>query len=959
MLKIERVQTLQYMGSKNRLLNSICAPIIEDKEIKTVIDLFAGSGTVGYALSPYKKIISNDLEFYAFVINNAILNGCCIDNADLAEFRRRIREQYNNSCNSISEAIDEEERLFGIDAEYYQEYANFSDNTPSVFNPYTDVKALKCIERIAQQVIPGNDLQDVSFPCLFLTYFANAYFGIRQCCQIDAIASQIFGIADERQRYVLLAALMSAMSTCASTTTHFAQFLKVKSKSTFQNIRDKREQDIFVLFDEALERFKEKKLLSKNSDNNCCYNMDFLDCLMNVHPEGKAVVYADPPYFKEHYSRYYHVLNTLCLYDYPELAINPQTKKYSIGRYRSDRNVSDFGKRAKVIDAFKKLINLCADKHFDLVISYSENSLVKVFEILKLAEERYRVKVEKVELKHSTQGRATVTEQKVKEFIIFCDNPDSGEVNIKRFSNKLKTIKPIVDNPAGFIHNYMARKPYNVVSELIKTFTTENETVFDPMFGSGTTLIEASKLGRKAIGCDINPIAYKLTEVSLSDWDLVRIESIIRQFVQAVETECEGLYIFNEGDSTRILERCHFDFVDGNLIPVGYWYKDVIKGKLSGRKKGEVTPQFCELYYSYDRKATKRLKNKSLIPNSRIAIKEEYSVFDYFCNRNLLAMDRIFEVLDSYKKCYGYEVLEILVSSSINLIKLSDKKASSQMPYWLPQNNVTSRNACLVISKKAEAVLKGLSYLNEVCRTKVGNGVDVFNEPAQSIDQYKLKPESVDLVLTDPPYTDQVPYLEYNQLWFDLFGIENEVDYTSELVVSDAPSRNKDNSDFNQILSKIIGRCNKALKPGGLFVMFYHTFDLKSWANILRMMRDKNFKYLNQIPTASPRKSFKTIMSPRSTLDGNYLLFFEKEEWIERSNFTGNLDDAISAANICAERIIRSQEYVTTQDLYDNGMLKEAFEYGYLELLAEKFKTFVDVIKNEFDYIDGYWEVKK
>ena len=66
------------------------------------------------------------------------------------------------------------------------------------------------------------------------------------------------------------------------------------------------------------------------------------------------------PYFKEHYSRYYHVLNTLCLYDYPALPINPQTHELSIGRNREDRRGSDFGKKAKALGAFETLITKCA-----------------------------------------------------------------------------------------------------------------------------------------------------------------------------------------------------------------------------------------------------------------------------------------------------------------------------------------------------------------------------------------------------------------------------------------------------------------------------------------------------------------------------------------------------------------------------------------------------------------------
>ena len=59
----------------------------------------------------------------------------------------------------------------------------------------------------------------------------------------------------------------------------------------------------------------------------------------------------------------------------------------------------------------------------------------------------------------------------------------------------------------------------------------------------------------------------------------------------------------------------------------------------------------------------------------------------------------------------------------------------------------------------------------------------------------------------------------------------------------------------------------------------------------------------------------------------------------------------------CADRIIRSQKQTTTQDLYDQGMLKEAFEEGYLFMLSEKYNTFADVLKGKYKYKDGYWEV--
>lgn len=80
------ISTLQYVGSKARIISHICDPIIKNNSIKTVVDLFAGTGSVGYALKGYKNIISNDIEHYAFIINQAILNGCNFSAEDEAAF---------------------------------------------------------------------------------------------------------------------------------------------------------------------------------------------------------------------------------------------------------------------------------------------------------------------------------------------------------------------------------------------------------------------------------------------------------------------------------------------------------------------------------------------------------------------------------------------------------------------------------------------------------------------------------------------------------------------------------------------------------------------------------------------------------------------------------------------------------------------------------------------------------
>lgn len=569
MNQYNEISTLQYMGSKARIISHICDPIMKNKSIQTVVDLFAGTGSVGYALKSYKNVISNDIEYYAYIINQAILNGCNFSELEETSFWAVVEQKYTLLQEKVSTALFAE-KIFFVDNVDYKLYQTFCEKTPSVFEPYSDDPRMKELAELVSHVIPGNE-PALDFPCLFLTYFANAYFGIAQCCQIDALRGVIEQVMDEHTKNVLLTVLMSVMSATASTTTHFAQFLKVKSKSTCNNLLTKRKINIIEECKALMKEYRKSGLCSqKECKTFDCYNLDFSECLDSIVLNKSTLVYADPPYFKEHYSRYYHVLNTLCLYDYPAMAINPQTHELSIGRYREDRRVSDFGKKAKALGAFETLITKCATAGAWLMISYSDNSIVDITDLQTLAEKQYDVLIEKVELSHSKQGRSSIS--KVDEYIFIC-RPKEFVHDVNEKLSVIKELKPIVDNPAGFMHNYMARKPYNVVSEIIKRFCPDNGCVYDPMFGSGTTIIEASKLGRKAIGTDINLLAYKLCKTSLSRWDLNQVEIEIDSFCEEVRSACNPLYMFVEEEENRILERCHFDRHGAELVPTMYWYK--------------------------------------------------------------------------------------------------------------------------------------------------------------------------------------------------------------------------------------------------------------------------------------------------------------------------------------------------------------------------------------------------
>ena len=68
-------------------------------------------------------------------------------------------------------------------------------------------------------------------------------------------------------------------------------------------------------------------------------------------------------------------------------------------------------------------------------------------------------------------------------------------------------------------HPFPAKFPPQLPRFFIDALTSPGDTVLDPMCGSGTTLVEAVDSGRRAIGCDIDPLARLIAAVKLTPVD--------------------------------------------------------------------------------------------------------------------------------------------------------------------------------------------------------------------------------------------------------------------------------------------------------------------------------------------------------------------------------------------------------------------------------------------------------
>jgi adenine-specific DNA-methyltransferase len=247
---------------------------------------------------------------------------------------------------------------------------------------------------------------------LFSMYYASAYFGVRQAMDVDSLRYAIDRAAPARRDYYLYA-LIQACSHCVAAPGHFAQHLVPRDEANTLYIARMRRRSVMTRFWEALRGIAVPHCFDR--DRNRVHREDataFIQSLAVAAPADidQLVIYADPPYSRAQYSRYYHVLETLVLYDYPYA-----TGK---GRYRDERFETDFSRPAQVETAMNDFVAAAATTGASLYLSYPRNGLlfkrgVDLRELMRAHYPRVRLVMTKP-LNHSTLGGA----------------PGSGAINV-------------------------------------------------------------------------------------------------------------------------------------------------------------------------------------------------------------------------------------------------------------------------------------------------------------------------------------------------------------------------------------------------------------------------------------------------------------------------------------------------------------------------------------------------
>lgn len=386
------IRVIQYLGSKIRILDDIKREIDRvTVNNGVVVDLFAGTGVVASYLAKDYCVLANDIQEYSSLIANVLINNLHTDityedlikSESYIKNKKTLQKLFKDILVYESEVLKEKncEKLAALcvsnvfyNGENIEQsnYNKISDMFGSSLDMFTEDK----IEYFRR---------NKEIYALFTLYFSNSYFSVEQCIEIDSLRKAIDelssdGLNESDDKKVLLVCLMHAVSECVSSVgKNFAQPIKVidgkgnvKRFAINRCMRD-RMLSIGEEFKIMLSDLNTDRAVVRN--NNEVLNLDAMEFMNTVDISEVETFYLDPPYTIDHYSRFYHALETLVKYDYPVLEEKTfRGKKYLMnGRYRNDRVQSNYCIPSKGKNEFSILIHKIAEKRKNIVMSYSDS----------------------------------------------------------------------------------------------------------------------------------------------------------------------------------------------------------------------------------------------------------------------------------------------------------------------------------------------------------------------------------------------------------------------------------------------------------------------------------------------------------------------------------------------------------------------------------------------------------
>lgn len=340
---------------------------------------------------------------------------------------------------------------------------------------------------------------------------------------------------------------------------------------------------------------------------------------------------------------------------------------------------------------------------------------------------------------------------------------------------------------------------------------------------------------------------------------------------------------------------------------------------------------------------------------------------DLFTTRNLLCSAMFFSALESVRsKCTSNEWYFMLMNVSALLRYTNNMTFSvnswmdgrpvawAKHAYWTP-NQFVECNPMEYFGNRMKAAISGIKDR----RSRFSNTTPSFDETDvisghathairnTSSSKMQIQDNTVDVVVTDPPYGSNVQYGELCHFWLvwlknklpfpvDMFELGNEV--VVHRKKDTGANYAKSFQDYKDDLTEIYRECYRVLKPNGVLVFTFNNRNPNAWFSVITSALDAGFELeVEGVTYQEQIDAYRDTAHLRfdGTAQGDFIYSFIKRPVSYRNVLTNiPFETAVESSITSALR-----EFLSSKNSFTEG---EVFVAIYKNLLS----TLVTYIRN-------------
>ena len=531
--------------------------------------------------------------------------------------------------------------------------------------------------------------------------------------------------------------------------------------------------------------------------------------------------------------------------------------------------------------------------------------------------------------------------------------------NKERLANFVAAIEGVenkVPTTMKNVFNFKGRKSPDIAKMALETLTDESAIVYDPFMGSAAFVLASIWAERKIVATEIDNYTYSAVYSLLFDADTEKLQALFNDVEEDAKTSIMELYATSCCGIKNYMSKLFFDpetseyynptpnreIVDGENIILASKCPKCDKQR---KKFDDLDMKQLEQVDATD---TTAFPHHKYIENSRINITSSTGADYYdriFTKRNQNALLILQESILKLPESKERDILEQALVSALSLARISMYGSSTDILYHVVPYGGQESNVWELFERKYNNILKfKREYSAALSKSPEKNSkYEILLSSYQDYCDNISQKECFDIIYTDFPYTDQVPYLERNQLyrvWLNTFYDKGAFDLSKkmlaqEIVQTNAPSRT-DKQDINNYysdLDKMFATFYDVLKPNSLLVFTVKLGKSKYFTTLLEIInlaRKNGFEYAIRLGIDKNDPTIRKQAAYKNTLSNEMIIAFEKLDKKDRYWYVGQKNYEFETTKIVYRLIQKSSDDVSISAAVKAVKDRLFKEYSYI-----------------------------